>query len=555
MTPPVLSVVVCAIENRGAARAVSSILASAQHADRRVEVVLVWQSALAPPALPPGARVTRAFHAGLSYARNRGVLASTAERIAFVDDDEQVTEGWVAAVLAGFDEGADAVSGPVLPASDDGVTHCSVSGETLRWHEDARTAPWTIGAGGNFAITRARLVAIGGFDVRFGPGAFGQAADDTDLILRLLRAGGRVRWRPDMVVRHPTSTAEQCLASRYPYGFAIGRLARCHRSPRVVYQHGVSTFWAARDAIAGRSPRLARELAANLAGFLAGVATRDVWTSPPRLLARLPASMRERVGDRSLSAWPVPHRPRLHFLWAAGRDLVLHAYANPPGDWSAGARARDAARARSSRVRVPRIIAAVVEEDAGWLLEERLRGRTPRRQARWLEDVADWTVDLAQDPGPPCRTRGWWQAARETQAADSAVADALDRIGDVPSVIVHGDLQMKNVVIGRAGRVGVLDWEHAIPDGPPGFDLLFLAVMSRRADARTVAVHALARGRDPRDLHVMARLRRMGLTDDQIRAAVRIAVHAWAEAERTRNEALGGAPPQTEMASLAASLD
>jgi glycosyltransferase involved in cell wall biosynthesis len=551
---PGLSVVICAIEDRGVVRAIESVLASAGRAGLGVEVVLVWQSAAAPPALPPGVRVARAFHAGLSYARNCGVLASTADRIAFVDDDELVAESWAAAVVAGFEEGADAVTGPILPASDEGMMQGSAADDTLRWHDDERTPPWTIGHGGNCAITRARLLALGGFDVRLGPGAFGQAADDTDLFLRLVRAGGRVRWRPDMAVRHPTSTAEQCLASRRRYGFATGRLARRHQSPRLAWQHGVSTFRAAHGAIASRSPRLARELASNLAGFLAGAATRDDWTSPPRLLERLPAAIRDRIGDRPLTAWPVPYRPRPHFLWGTGRDLVLHAYANPPAGWPAGKRARVAATAASSRVDVPGLSALVIEDDVGWVLENRLQGLAPRRAGRWMDALAEWTVDLARHHGPPCRTCAWWQEARAMRPAGSKARDAFDRIADLPAVVVHGDLQMKNVVVDRTGRIGVVDWEHAVAHGPPGFDLLFLAVMSRAAAGRAGAAQAVARGCDPPGVAVMARLRRTGLTVDAVGAAVRVAACLWADAERTRNGALGGVPPQREMASLAASL-
>ena len=52
---------------------------------------------------------------------------------------------------------------------------------------------------------------------------------------------------------------------------------------------------------------------------------------------------------------------------------------------------------------------------------------------------------------------------------------ALERLGDRPSVVVHGDVQPKNLVV-DGDRVGLVDWDGALVDGPPGLDALFLAV-------------------------------------------------------------------------------
>lgn len=46
----------------------------------------------------------------------------------------------------------------------------------------------------------------------------------------------------------------------------------------------------------------------------------------------------------------------------------------------------------------------------------------------------------------------------------------------LPRVAIHGDLTMWNVLVGRTGAIGVVDWEEARTDGPPLSDLFYSAV-------------------------------------------------------------------------------
>ena len=537
-----LSVVICALGRPGADAAVASVLASAEAGGIDVQALLVWQSQDDPPPLPPGGEVVRAFPAGNSYARNVGIAASVASVIAFVDDDERAEPGWATAVLAAFAEGADVAVGPIEPSDDEGLPHCHFTGEDLRWYSDPSTPAWTVGSGGNMAVRRDLLCELGGFDLRLGAGSFGRSAGDTDLLQRLLARRARIRWRPDMVVKHPTKTAAERLASRRPYGFGAGRMARQMRSPATAGRYGAGVLWGLREAARERSGRSARELAASASGFAAGALCRYAWTSPDRLLGRVPAAISEAIGDRPLHAWRVPHRTPPHFLWAAGSDLVLHAYAGATTGETGEARRT----ARAAGVGgIPALRAAALDDDVRWVLEERLPGRPPRtRNGEWWSTAADWAEGLAATAGPPLRTTAWWDAALRGIGASPAFASAAEQIGDLPAVVVHGDLQPKNLLVGSEGTLGVLDWEGAIAEGPPGLDLLYLAVGALPLEARPAAVHALARGSDPSGAPVLARLRRAGLEPAAAVAALTVAVHVWAAEERARRSRLG-VPPQS----------
>lgn len=544
-TPPHLSVIICALGRPGADAAVASVLDSAAAGGIDAHVVLVWQARASPPPVPRGATILRALPAGVSYARNRGAAATAANVLAFIDDDERAAPGWAAALRAAFDEGADVAVGPIVPADDLGFPHCHRSGSQPRWYTDLSTPPWMIGSGGNFAMRRALFHKLGGFDQRMGPGSVGRAGEDTELLARALVRGARVRWNPEMIVTHPTKTAAERLASRHPYGFGAGRMVRRLRSPALATRYGVGLLWGAHEALRARSLRRARELVAAATGFVSGAATRDRWTSPERLVERIPAIIRAELQTRPLVPWRVPHRAPPHFLWAAGTDLVLHAYAGVESDWSAGIEPRRLALA-AGVTGIPAVRAFASDEDVCWVLEQRLVGRHPRNRTEWWNPVAEWAESLARIVGPPLRTSAWWHHARAAVPTTPAFAAALEQLGDSRTAIVHGDLQAKNVLLDETGSVGILDWEGSRVNGLLGLDLLYLAVAAREPSARGEAVGDLAAGRDPKGTPVLARLSGVGVRAGDLPALLTAAVHVWAAAERVRRRTLG-VPPQAAL--------
>ena len=266
----VLSVVVCSLGTARLVETVESVLTSADRAAAAIQVIVVWQGQGAPPAFPDRVTVLEVEPAGLSNARNRGLAAATAPVVAFVDDDELVDPGWVGALLAGFDSGPVAAFGPVEPLDDRGLPYCHLPPGEPRVFSGRSVPPWTVGTGGNMAFDRATLIELGGFDVRLGAGAEGRSAEESDVIVRLLRRGAAIRWLPDLGVYHPTKDEQEHLASRFPYGYGMGRVVRKHRAAGL----GVRYLVAAVESYAAgwrlRDPRRRREALATLRGFLAG---------------------------------------------------------------------------------------------------------------------------------------------------------------------------------------------------------------------------------------------------------------------------------------------
>jgi hypothetical protein len=85
--------------------------------------------------------------------------------------------------------------------------------------------PWQAGSGANFAAAAERLRALGGWDERLGTGSPGRAAEDADLLYRLLRDGGTVRYEPTAVVRHDWQPRARRLTTRWSYAYGVGAMA------------------------------------------------------------------------------------------------------------------------------------------------------------------------------------------------------------------------------------------------------------------------------------------------------------------------------------------
>ena len=166
---------------------------------------------------------------GLSAARNEIVRRAQHPIVAVTDDDCVPDAAWLAAILAAFDRrpAPAAVSGRVLalPPHGDATFPVSLRTDTSPADFTEVTLPWRIGTGGNFAARRDVLRSIGGYDERLGAGTPGQAAEDLDLLLRLVRGGARVRYAPEAVVYHECQSAARRKATRWSYGYGIGALA------------------------------------------------------------------------------------------------------------------------------------------------------------------------------------------------------------------------------------------------------------------------------------------------------------------------------------------
>ena len=169
-------------------------------------------------------RYLRSWGAGLSRAKNQGLVDCTSEIVVFTDDDCRVDAGWIGAITAPLRDGtAGAAAGRTLPEPgvDGGEETGSMYAPPRARSFSARTHPWRVGGGGNFAVLRAAIRRVGPFDERFGPGAPLESAEDMDMVHRLLRAGFRIVYVPEALVQHRSWRApreNRRLARRYGMG-------------------------------------------------------------------------------------------------------------------------------------------------------------------------------------------------------------------------------------------------------------------------------------------------------------------------------------------------
>lgn len=178
-----------------------------------VEVLVVdsaSRDAAAVVAAAAGATVVRCDLPGASRARNAGWRAARGSIVAFVDDDVRVAPDWPIRVCEPFARpdvvvvtGAVVAGQPVRGAGPD--VHAVAVTDDVRDGPFDRHATGNVGASANLAARREVLARVGGFDEALGAGGRFRAAEDIDLLRRLLdhgqgwHAGGAVgfhdQWR------------------------------------------------------------------------------------------------------------------------------------------------------------------------------------------------------------------------------------------------------------------------------------------------------------------------------------------------------------------------
>lgn len=182
-----------------------------------------------------GVRLLRAPLPGTSRARNLGWRNAFLPLVAFLDDDVEVLPGWSAAVVEAFGDN-DFVTGwigvPDRSAAAPEPNPLMVAEEPFRIDRSRRGL---LGASANLAVKVEALQRIGGFDERLGPGCAVPAAEDHDLLDRLLLAGYVGCYSPLAKVEHEQwRTRRESLRLHWRMGLGagarLGRLARRDRA-------------------------------------------------------------------------------------------------------------------------------------------------------------------------------------------------------------------------------------------------------------------------------------------------------------------------------------
>src|SRR5688572_18809817 len=223
-----------------AERAISSVLG--QEAPFPFELILVSAAALKLPGnLPAETRVRNVLEPDRNPAtrRNRAVSETSAEILAFIDDDAVADPHWLANAVRYLDEHPDvlAVGGP--DPAPPGSPVAELISDTLlatRWigsgvaaHENRR---------GVFDVKRASDIALVNLFVRRSAftgfdEAIGYIGEDTAL-LEELRARGRVVYHDGVRVFHRRRAfLGPYLRQRWRYRVKTGQLQRTRRDPKV----------------------------------------------------------------------------------------------------------------------------------------------------------------------------------------------------------------------------------------------------------------------------------------------------------------------------------
>ncbi len=175
----------------------------------------------------------------LALARNAGIAAADGHWLGFPDDDCWYEPQTLERVLARAKR-ADHPQGVITrwveqdPAQPPG---------TLSWHRSSRFRDLPVSSITLF-FRRELLGRIGGFDGRLGVGQWFGAGEETDLVLRALRAGALLAYDPHALVHHrvdppaPTVSAIMRKASRVR-ARGTGAMYAKHRLPAWVIARGL----------------------------------------------------------------------------------------------------------------------------------------------------------------------------------------------------------------------------------------------------------------------------------------------------------------------------
>ncbi|NBB52477.1 glycosyltransferase [Rhizobium sp. CRIBSB] len=171
---------------------------------------------------------------GVATARNVGLAATTAPMIAFLDDDEEASAGWLQALIkAQAATGADVVFGPIRGRVPEGTGWTTPYLERFFGRagpaEDGQI-PTPFGCGNSLMVRATALPGTAPFDT-----AADQAGGEDDVLFAALtERGGRFGWAADAWVDEHApahrATLKYALARAFAYGQGPSQTAAAARN-------------------------------------------------------------------------------------------------------------------------------------------------------------------------------------------------------------------------------------------------------------------------------------------------------------------------------------
>lgn len=177
---------------------------------------------------------------GLSYARNRGIIESKGQFIAFIDDDETINEGFVSAYIDLFrNHGAFVGSGALK------VRYETARPKWMSYYTEKMIAnPLDLGSeiititrtitptGGNMAFNREVFNLYGNFDTNLGrKGSELFGGEENDLFARIRDLGERIFYTPHAIAYHhiPDKKLTSEYFDRLSYGVGVSKRLRAEK--------------------------------------------------------------------------------------------------------------------------------------------------------------------------------------------------------------------------------------------------------------------------------------------------------------------------------------
>lgn len=178
---------------------------------------------------------------GISKARNVGLKHISGDIVAFPDDDCWYPQDLLRCVVDFFDKHPeiDIVTGRSIDST----------GKPSAGHWDLKIGPvncfnvWKRARSLSIFFRKKVIERVGKFDETLGLGAPTDcwAGEETDYLLRALKAGFRIYYDPNIIVYHPRLVVKndpKQFVRAYRYGLGIGKVWRKHAYPSwfVFYQ-------------------------------------------------------------------------------------------------------------------------------------------------------------------------------------------------------------------------------------------------------------------------------------------------------------------------------